>query len=555
MPACSSPDLNTSESIAAPNLLPIPVASNLISPFTTAIVDLSTRASQSQIATGTEFGGRTEDDVGSLAAGKGNAGADGGRAEKAQELNVATTPIGRVDGMMTEGHRRGGEPEMPTAQQTQTSRGGQFKSAPKFRFGSSQRPREGSPSGAKASINATPQLTKSRWRGTQTPLRQSLRRELTKEEIWDAEEELLMEGVKESIDRGHVDVDVDGEELGDITYSQLGLETPVAKRRRMDGGLVESLSHSQSLQDDTAHLYERHEETHQVLHGHEAGSIVDDQERHERGDEEMLYNDGHQAQEAQPAFQEPSHPSHPSHSSLSSHHPPAPTHSQRPRFILPTSHPPRPSTPQSHSTQQVFAPTPHFVIATPLQALTHYGNEPPCTTRTFAPTPHFFITPSLPEPTNEPQFIKPPKFIHTEEPEPTRPLPEEFSPRKRGQKFVVGGCASEVRGWLVDLETQNGHQPSLPSDMKGLGREERRNEEWAIKMVVDDAGGVRGMGWTIATGDGMNVILGGEGMKEGLERGKEVQRGSLVEIKAPVWEVDIQGMNWSVGANWKTWER
>ena len=555
MPACSSPDLKTSEIIAAPNLLHISAASNLTSPFTTAIVDPRTRASQSQSATDTEFGGRTKDDVGLLDADKGNEGADGRSAEKARELNAATTPIGRADGMMTEGHRKSGDSEMPTAQQTQTSRVCQFKSAPKFRFGSPQRPREGSPSGAKASINSTPQLTKPRWRGTQTPLRQSLRRELTEEEIWNAEEEMLMKGVKESIDRGHVDVNVGGEEFGDVTYSQLGLETPVAKRRRMDVDPVESLSHShsQSLQDDTAHVYERHEETHQLLHGHEAGSIDDDQERHERGDKEMLYNDDHQIREAQPAFQDPTHSSHPK---LSSHHPSAPTHSQRPRFLLPTSHPPRPSTPQPHSIQQVFTTTPHFVIATLSQAPTHYGNEAPCTTRIFAPTPHFFINPSLTEPTNnEPQFIKPPKFIHTEEPGPTQPLPEEFSPRKRGQKFVVGGCASEVRGWLVDLETQNGHQTSLPSDMRVLGREERWNEEWVIKMVVDDAGGGRGMGWAIAKGDGMNVILGGEGMKEGLERGKEVQRGSLVGIKAPVWEVDIQGMNWSVGANWKTWER
>lgn len=510
------------------------------------------RASQSHSATGIDLGGRTEDGVESLAAGKGKEETAGGRAEKARVFNAAATPAGRVDGLWKEGQKRDSEPEMPTAQQTQSPRGSQFKSAPRFRFGSSQKPREDSSPGAKASNNATPQLTKPRWRATQTPLRQSLRRELTEEEIVDAKEEILMERSRESVERGHVDVDVDvdGEEYGDVTYSQLNLETPVAKRRRVDGDHVESLSDSQSRQDDAAHMYERHEETGQILHGHEAGNNYDDQERRERDDEGMLYNDDHQFQEAQPAFQDLSHPK------LCSHHPPAATNSQRPRFILPNSHPPRPSTPQPHSIQQVFAPTPHFVIATPSQAPTHRDNEPSSTIRTFAPTPHFFITPSLPEPTNdEPQFIKPPKFIHTEEPEPTQPLPGEFSPRKRGQKFVVGGCASEVRGWLVNLETQNGHQPSLRSDMRGLGREERRDEECAVKMVVEDAGVGRGMGWTIAKGNGMNVILGGEGIREGLERGKEVQRGSLVGIKAPVWEVDIQGMNWCVGANWKIWER
>lgn len=461
-----------------------------------------------------------------------NAGTAGGRASgEAWALNAVATPVGKVDGMWKEGKQAndGRVSEMPTVKQMQlhTSKGSQFKAAPKFRFGSSQRPGYGSPSGTETGGNAPPHDTQLRWRATQTPLRQSLRRELTEEEIVDGEEgEMLMEGVKESVERQDVDVDVDGEEFGDVTYSQLNARPPAAKRRRVGGDPVESFSHSQSQQDYATNTYEPREKTCQVLHGHGVGRNYDGYERHDLNDEEMLYNDDHEQLQDQKPFQDLSRPA------LSNHPPPATPapSSHRPRFVLPSSHPPRPATPQpqSHSTH-------------PSQS-------------TFAPTPHFFITTPLPPSAlnDEPQFIKPPKFVHVEEPEPTQPLPEEFSPRKRGQKFVVGGVAGEVRGWLVDLEH---HVSSAAMPTRGVGREERRDENWMVKMVVDDVGGGKGVGWTIAKGDGMNVILGGESIREGLERGKETKRGSVVGIKAPVWEVEVEGVRWGVGANWKVWER
>lgn len=462
-----------------------------------------------------------------------NAGTAGGRAsDEALAFNAVATPVGKVDGMWKERKQAndGRVFEMPTVKQMQlhTPKGSQFKAAPKFRFGSSQKPAYVSPSGTETGGNAPPHATQLRWRATQTPLRQSLRRALTEEEIVveGGGEGMLMGGWRESVERQDVGVDVDGEEDGDVTYSQLDAETPGAKRRRVDGDPVESFSHSQSQQDYAANAYERHEKTRQVLHGHGVGRNYDGYERHDLNDEEMLYNDDHEQLQDQKPFQDLSHPG------LSSHPPPATPapSSRRPRFILPSSHPLRPSTPQ---------PQPHS---------THPSQS------TFAPTPHFFITTPLPPSTlnDEPQFIKPPKFMHVEEPEPTQPLPEEFSPRKRGQKFVVGGVAGEVRGWLVDLEH---HSSSTAAPTRGVGKEERRDEDWVVKMVVDDVGGGKDVGWTIAKGDGMNVILGGEGIREGLEKGKEAKRGSVVGIKAPVWEVEVKGVRWGVGANWKVWER
>lgn len=185
-----------------------------------------------------------------------------------------------------------------------------------------------------------------------------------------------------------------------------------------------------------------------------------------------------------------------------------------------------------------------------MQAHTNRDNEPPSTIRTFAATPHFFISaPTHPHLDDEPQFIKPPKFVHVEEPEPepAQPLPEEFSPRKRGHKFVVGGMAQEVRGWLVDLEMQN-QRGNFATRM------EKVDEGCIVKMTVEEVN-TRAGGFTIAKGDGLNVILAGMGMSDGVQETKGVVKGSVVGIKTPAWEVDIEGMRYAVGVNWKMWQR
>ena len=478
-------------------------------------MDPRTRVRTSHSATGTEFGGRTEDGFGVgaevLVGGNENTGTAGGRAERARALNAESDRMSKGGESLAAGNDE--RTEMPTPQQKQTPRGSQFKAPPRFRFGSSQaKPSNGSPPGAKASNNAPAHATQPRWRATQTPLRQSLRREVTEEEIVDGEEgEMLLEDGRESVERRNVDVDVDveREEYEDITYSQLDAETPVAKRRKVDGDPVQSVSHSQSEHDGAPSYVQSQADRNSFPQADRFERDYGDQ-----NDEEILYNDGRE-QHPDPQLL----PEH-SHSILSTHPQPAtaaPPSSHRPRFILPSSHPPHSSTPQPPS-QSTFARTPHFFIQTP----TH---------------PHL---------DDEPQFIKPPKFVHIEEPEPMQPLPEEFSPRKKGQKFVVGGVAGEVRGWLIDLE----HHGSGMKETKG-----KDGEQWMVKMVVDEVKAGRGVGWTIAKGDGMNVILGGEGIREGLERGKEVVKGSVVGIKAPVWEVEVEGVRWGVGANWRTWER
>ena len=95
---------------------------------------------------------------------------------------------------------------------------------------------------------------------------------------------------------------------------------------------------------------------------------------------------------------------------------------------------------------------------------------------------------------------------------------------------MIGGLANEVRSWLVDLEAQSSVLHT---------RQQKDDDGWTVKMLVEEANGGRDVGWTTARGktqDGerLSMILGGEGMMEGLEKGEEVVNGCVVGIKAAV---------------------
>jgi hypothetical protein len=100
----------------------------------------------------------------------------------------------------------------------------------------------------------------------------------------------------------------------------------------------------------------------------------------------------------------------------------------------------------------------------------------------------------------------------------------------------------------------------------GVGIHKKRNEEFRVKILVDEVTGGREAGMSLARGrhiasfeDGeivdtvgeMRVILAGEGTSVGLARGEELRKGKVVGIKGPVWEVVIEGQRWGVGVEWK----
>ncbi|CZR60511.1 uncharacterized protein PAC_10407 [Phialocephala subalpina] len=194
------------------------------------------------------------------------------------------------------------------------------------------------------------------------------------------------------------------------------------------------------------------------------------------------------------------------------------------------------------------------------------AKRPHTTVPKFLPTTP--APPSTPMPstfgTGMTTFLKPPRFRPPDPAEQGQsqndPLPEQFSPNRRGQKYVPGGLAAEVAGWLFNLESS---VPTTKSrgDMKS---------EWLVRIVVDEVSGSSRTGFTMArgrqihaldgdeSGDGrvdaveeVKVLLAGEGQMTGLQKGGKVEVGKRVGIKGQVWEVVIEGERWGVGVDWK----
>ncbi|KAI9647813.1 hypothetical protein NHQ30_004201 [Ciborinia camelliae] len=172
------------------------------------------------------------------------------------------------------------------------------------------------------------------------------------------------------------------------------------------------------------------------------------------------------------------------------------------------------------------------------------------------------LPPSTPQSTAPSTFLKPPRFRPPDPAETqgnTDPLPEQFSPHRKGQKYVAGGLAAEVRDWLIDIDS------SIPSHGT-TGVQKGKNKEWIVKMLVNEVSGSGRMGMCLVKGrqmrdvDGeevvddlgmVKVILAGEGTGTGLQRGRDVEVGKVVQIKGPVWEMVVEGEKWGVGVDWK----
>lgn len=157
-------------------------------------------------------------------------------------------------------------------------------------------------------------------------------------------------------------------------------------------------------------------------------------------------------------------------------------------------------------------------------------------------------------------FLKPPRFrppdlTSTQQTQPD-PLPEYFSPHRRGQKYLPGGLAAEVRDWLVNLES------ALPS----TSVQKSTVDPWLVRVLVDKVSSSGRDGMTLVRGrpvllvnegnivntlDEVKVVLAGDGQHVGIQKGAPVTIGKTVGIKGPVWEVVLEGVKWGVGVDWK----
>ncbi|GAB1315143.1 hypothetical protein MFIFM68171_05353 [Madurella fahalii] len=183
---------------------------------------------------------------------------------------------------------------------------------------------------------------------------------------------------------------------------------------------------------------------------------------------------------------------------------------------------------------------------------------------------------------NKPAFHPAPRFKHPGHTHPnSHPdhedsggyLPDIFSPRRRGEKYLAGGPAAELRDWLVEVKSgvdgEDGQQLKAPvSGSAGGGArvvvEQVRRGMPGMTMVSgsevngDDDNGAGGDGEK--KGAGVRVILAGEGIVQGLGGGAGANRrrvvpGAVVAVAPPAWEVELDGEGrWAVAYRWEVCE-
>lgn len=214
---------------------------------------------------------------------------------------------------------------------------------------------------------------------------------------------------------------------------------------------------------------------------------------------------------------------------------------------------------------------------------------PPSTPQSrFKPT---IGTPSTPASSNTHTFSKPPRFrppSPNSQPNANRePLPDAFSPRKRDEKYVVGGLASELRSWILNVgnerssTSRNGFAgPTIPPHATSLVSGHAQNSKtspWKFKILIDEISGGQGAGeagMTLVRGrqiipqsheaggtstqsemvdslGQIKIILAGAGIVDGLNRAKKVGVGMTVGIKGPTWDTVVEGVTWGVVCEWR----
>ncbi|KAF2787579.1 hypothetical protein K505DRAFT_411351 [Melanomma pulvis-pyrius CBS 109.77] len=217
--------------------------------------------------------------------------------------------------------------------------------------------------------------------------------------------------------------------------------------------------------------------------------------------------------------------------------------------------PPRTPAPASN-TYRFLAPTPR----TP--QLFSNSNPAPTTTTTTS-------TATTPAPAStRPHFILPPQ--HFSPPKPSNPLPETFSPSRKGQKYVPDGLASTLQSWIV--EAANTGYAAQTRDTVIWGREKEDGVKMRVRVTDIRSGGrERGAegevecypgGFVLASGDAetrtssitgdavaMRVMLAGQGGARGAG-GVRVRVGNVLGIRAPMWDVEVGGETWIVGVDW-----
>jgi hypothetical protein len=153
----------------------------------------------------------------------------------------------------------------------------------------------------------------------------------------------------------------------------------------------------------------------------------------------------------------------------------------------------------------------------------------------------------------QPTFQAPPRFkpLDDEALEGAEGLPLAFSPQRRGPKYVVGGLAAELQGWLSEVKGWDGADAWTATRFRVVIEEVRPGRRMYLTRyrLPEAAGGEQGsdhQGEIRCS----RLILAGEGKLTGLGRRADVQAGSVVEVSHPVWDIELDECTWTVACDW-----
>jgi hypothetical protein len=118
-------------------------------------------------------------------------------------------------------------------------------------------------------------------------------------------------------------------------------------------------------------------------------------------------------------------------------------------------------------------------------------------------------------------------------------LPVAFSPQRRGAKYVAGGMAAQLQGWLSEVKSWEENGEKAESGVKIRVEQIRLGRRMYLiegRASLEEAS--------------QKWILAGEGKLTGLGKRAEVKMGSVVLIEQPTWDVELEGSVWNVACEW-----
>jgi len=126
--------------------------------------------------------------------------------------------------------------------------------------------------------------------------------------------------------------------------------------------------------------------------------------------------------------------------------------------------------------------------------------------------------------------------------EPSEPLPEAFSPHRRGQKFVPGGMAATVQQWVIEAGQAAVQSRRSQAYMRG--------DDFISRVQIEE---VKGEGPYVARahtaeGEHVDMLLT---RNANAAAQKVVEVGTIIGSRAPTWVIEIEGRSWAVGVDWK----